>query len=158
MQYTAPFWVLGALAVAMTSDPARPRRPPDSATTRAMRVVYASSIDRFGPLSHLRDLAPAVAREGAEVKVLCLDEAVAASFRALGVEAAATPLGVEGATYVAPRPSGGELAGADVVHTHDPRTGLLVRPQGVRTRAEGRAHLPRSPRIDLADGRCALPA
>ena len=79
----------------MTSGPGSRRGSTysDSATTRAMRVVYASSIDRFGPLSHLRDLAPAVAHEGAEVKVLCLDEAVAASFLALGVEAVAAPLG-----------------------------------------------------------------
>lgn len=93
-----------------------------------MRVVYASSIDRFGPLSHLRDLAPAVAREGAEVKVLCIDEVVASSFRDLGVAAVATPLvsklDLRGAAAVWPH-----LAGADVVHTHDPRTGLFVRPQ-----------------------------
>ena len=93
-----------------------------------MRVVYASSIDRFGPLSHLRALAPAVAREGGEVKVLCLDEAVADSFRALGVDAAVTPLtskgDLRGAAAV-----WRHLAGADVVHTQDPRTGLLVRPQ-----------------------------
>lgn len=93
-----------------------------------MKVVYATSIDRFGPLSHVRDLAPAVAREGAEVKVLCLDEAVAESFAALGVEAAAVPLvsklDVRGARAV-----WRHLDDADVVHTHDPRTGLLVRPQ-----------------------------
>ena len=70
-----------------------------------MRVVYASSIDRFGPLSHLRALAPAVAKEGGEVKVLCLDEAVADSFRALGVDAAVTPL-TSKSTYAAPRQSG----------------------------------------------------
>jgi glycosyltransferase involved in cell wall biosynthesis len=93
-----------------------------------MRVVYASSIDRFGPLSHLRALAPAVACEGGQVKVLCLDEAVADSFRALGVDAAVTPLtskaDLRGAAAV-----WRHLAGADVVHTQDPRTGLLVRPQ-----------------------------
>jgi glycosyltransferase involved in cell wall biosynthesis len=93
-----------------------------------MRVVYASSIDRFGPLSHLRSLAPAIAREGGEVKVLCLDETVADSFRALGVEAVVAPLtsktDLRGAAGV-----WRHLAGADVVHTQDPRTGLLVRPQ-----------------------------
>jgi glycosyltransferase involved in cell wall biosynthesis len=98
-----------------------------------MRVVYASSIDRFGPLAHLRDLAPAVAREGADVKVLCLDETVAASFRSLGVEAAVTPLAskhdLRGAAAVWQH-----LAGADVVHTQDPRTGLFVRPQAFARR------------------------
>jgi glycosyltransferase involved in cell wall biosynthesis len=101
-----------------------------------VRVVYASSIDRFGPLSHLRDLAPAVAREGADVRVLCLNEEVAGSFEALGVEAAVVPLrtklDLRGAAQVWKH-----LAGADVVHTHDARTGLLVRPQaplrGVRS-------------------------
>ena len=66
--------------------------------------------------------------EGGEVKVLCLDEAVADSFRALGVDAAVTPLtsklDLRGAAAV-----WRHLAGADVVHTQDPRTGLLVRPQ-----------------------------
>jgi glycosyltransferase involved in cell wall biosynthesis len=94
-----------------------------------VRVVYASSIDRFGPLSHLRDLAPAVAREGVDVRVLCLNEDVASSFEALGVEAAVVPLrtklDLRGAAQVWKH-----LAGADVVHTHDARTGLLVRPQG----------------------------
>jgi glycosyltransferase involved in cell wall biosynthesis len=93
-----------------------------------MRVVYASSIDRYGPLSHVRDLAPAVTREGVDVAVLCLDETVAASFEALGVEAIVAPLvsklDLRGASRVWRL-----LAGVDVVHTHDPRTGLLVRPQ-----------------------------
>jgi glycosyltransferase involved in cell wall biosynthesis len=92
-----------------------------------VRVVYACSLDAGGPLTHLRDLAPAVAAEGVDVRVVCADERSAASFEAAGVEAVVRPLrhklDVAGARQVRP-----ELADADIVHTHDRRTGLLVRP------------------------------
>jgi glycosyltransferase involved in cell wall biosynthesis len=93
-----------------------------------VRVVYVSTLERGGPVSHLRQLAPAVAGLGADVRVVCAGAAVAESFRALGVEADARPLGhkldLRGAAGVWPL-----LTGADVVHTHDRRAGLLVRPQ-----------------------------
>jgi glycosyltransferase involved in cell wall biosynthesis len=92
-----------------------------------VRVVYACSLAAGGPLTHLRDLAPNVAAEGIDVRVICADEGIAESFRAAGVEAFARPLrnklDVLGAARTWP-----ELAEADIVHTHDRRTGLLVRP------------------------------
>jgi glycosyltransferase involved in cell wall biosynthesis len=92
-----------------------------------VRVVYACSLEAGGPLTHLRDLAPAVAAEGVEVRVVCADERSAAAFEASGVEAVVRPLrhklDVAGAARIRP-----ELADADIVHTHDRRTGLLVRP------------------------------
>ncbi len=92
-----------------------------------MRVVYACSLAAGGPLTHLRDLAPNVAAEGIDVRVICADEGIAESFRAAGVEAFARPLrnklDAVGAARTWP-----ELAEADIVHTHDRRTGLLVRP------------------------------
>lgn len=94
-----------------------------------MRVVYVISLPRGGPLSHLRDLAPEIAQAGADVKVVCGHEHVARDFRALGLEASVRPLrhklDAPGAAAIWP-----ELRDADVVHTHDRRTGLLVRPQG----------------------------
>ena len=92
-----------------------------------LNVVYVSSLARGGPVSHLRILAPAMARTGASVRVVCLDEAVGKAFRAAGVDAYAAPLrdkwDVRGAARIWPL-----LKGADVVHTQDRRAGLLVRP------------------------------
>jgi glycosyltransferase involved in cell wall biosynthesis len=93
-----------------------------------VRVVYACSIDRGGPLSHLRDLAPAVARLGVDVRVLAATETVAERFRADGVDAVARPLAHK-LDAAGARAVWRELQGADVVHTHDRRSGLLVRPQ-----------------------------
>jgi glycosyltransferase involved in cell wall biosynthesis len=92
-----------------------------------MRIVYVCSLERFGPLTHLLDLAPTVAGLGPEVLVACASEAIADDFRARGVEAIALPLGhkfdLRGASRLWPA-----LEGADVVHTHDRRAGLLARP------------------------------
>jgi glycosyltransferase involved in cell wall biosynthesis len=93
-----------------------------------MKVVYACSLDAGGPLTHLLDLAPEVARAGPRVLVLCADEEIAGDFRARGVDARAMPLrhklDARGAARLWP-----VLRDADVVHTHDRRTGLLVRTQ-----------------------------
>ena len=93
-----------------------------------MKVVYVSSLSSGGPVSHVRDLAPAVAELVTEVRVLCSDEGAAASFRRLGLEAKALPLAHKldlrgGVRFW------NEVRGADIVHTHDRRAGLLVRPQ-----------------------------
>ena len=91
--------------------------------------MYVSTLDHGGPVSHLLDLAPHVARAGAEVRVVAASEAVAASFRATGVAATAVRVrskwDVRGAGDLWPA-----LAGADVVHTQDRRAGLFARPLG----------------------------
>jgi len=91
-----------------------------------MRVVYVSTIERGGPVSHLRELAPRVAGQGVDVRVLCASEDVAESFRRLGVEAEPAPVGhkldLRGGRALSRR-----LAGADLVHTHDRRAGLYGR-------------------------------
>jgi glycosyltransferase involved in cell wall biosynthesis len=94
-----------------------------------MRVVYVSTIERGGPLTHLRQLAPRVAAEGVEVHVLCGSERLAESFRALGLDAepvaVAHKLDVRGGSAL-----WSKLDGADLVHTHDRRAGLFGRLAG----------------------------
>ena len=92
-----------------------------------MKVVYVTTEPRAGPVGHLRTLVPAVTAAGVEAEVVCADEDGAERFRAAGVRATAAPVGskrdVMGAARIWPL-----LRGADVVHTHDRRAGLLVRP------------------------------
>jgi glycosyltransferase involved in cell wall biosynthesis len=91
-----------------------------------MRVVYVSTLSRSGPLSHLLQLAPAVAAGGADVRVVCADEEVKSWFEALGIRTVAAPvshkLDLLGASALWPA-----LADADIVHTHDRRAGLFGR-------------------------------
>jgi glycosyltransferase involved in cell wall biosynthesis len=99
-----------------------------------MRVVYVSTIERGGPLTHLRQLVPRVAAEGVEVQVVCGSEELAESFRRLDVPARAVSVGhkldLRGASRFLPI-----LEGADVVHTHDRRAGLFGRVAGRLRRA-----------------------
>jgi glycosyltransferase involved in cell wall biosynthesis len=94
-----------------------------------MKVVYVSTIERGGPLTHLRQLVPRVAAQGVDVQVLCGNEPVAETFRALDVPVEVVRIGhkldVRGAAALLPR-----LEGVDVVHTHDRRAGLFGRPAG----------------------------
>ena len=99
-----------------------------------MRVVYVSTIERGGPLTHLRQLVPHVADLGVDVEVLCGTEELAGSFRSLDVPATAVEvahkLDVRGAGRLLPL-----VEGADVVHTHDRRAGLFGRLAGRARRA-----------------------
>jgi glycosyltransferase involved in cell wall biosynthesis len=94
-----------------------------------MKVVYVSTIERGGPVTHLRQLAPRVAAAGIDVHVLCASDGAAESFRRLGVRAEAVPVG-----HKLDARGGADLwrklAGADLVHTHDRRAGLFGRVAG----------------------------
>ncbi len=100
-----------------------------------MRIVYVSTLPDGGPVSHLLNLAPEVAAGGADVRVLCASEEVAARARCLGLRADALTLrnkaDISRAVQLWPR-----LRGADVVHTQDRRALLLC---GVAARAMGAA-------------------
>jgi glycosyltransferase involved in cell wall biosynthesis len=101
-----------------------------------MKIVYVSTIERGGPLSHLHILAPAVAAEGIDVQVVCANEALAAEFRDAGLEAFALPVHSKTDLRGARR-LWSLLQDASIVHTHDRRAGLFARPQARlrRTRA-----------------------
>jgi glycosyltransferase involved in cell wall biosynthesis len=91
-----------------------------------MRIVYVSTIDHGGPVSHVLDLAPRIAARDHDVHVICANDAIAARFRALGL--GATPVPVRSKWDA----RGGSdfwalVAGADVVHTQDRRAGLFGR-------------------------------
>jgi glycosyltransferase involved in cell wall biosynthesis len=92
-----------------------------------VKVVYVTTEPKAGPVGHLRTLLPAVRDAGVEARVVCADEEGAERFRRAGVSAVALPVtskrDVLGAARIWPH-----LRGADVVHTHDRRAGLLVRP------------------------------
>jgi glycosyltransferase involved in cell wall biosynthesis len=89
-------------------------------------VTYVSSLRAGGPLSHIQTLAPAVAEQGVDVSVVCADDRVAATFRAAGIETVVVPLRDKYDVRNAARlPS--LLRAADVVHSHDRRSGLFAR-------------------------------
>ena len=92
-----------------------------------MKVVYACTLEAGGPLTHLLDLAPAVARTGVDVTVICASEGLARAFRERDVAAVPIPLRSPLDLPRAQRVRA-QLRDADVVHTHDRRAGLLVRP------------------------------
>jgi glycosyltransferase involved in cell wall biosynthesis len=92
-----------------------------------VKVVFVTTEPRAGPVGHLRTLVPAVQEAGVEARVVCADPEGAARFLRDGIPAVAAPVtskrDVVGAARIWPL-----LRGADVVHTHDRRAGLLVRP------------------------------
>ena len=89
-----------------------------------MRVVYLSTLDEGGPVSHLRDLVPRVAAAGADVVVFCRTPSIARAFADDGVRAEVAPVrskwDVRGVASLLRR-----VGPADVVHGHD-RRALLV--------------------------------
>jgi len=86
----------------------------------------------------VRDLAPAMAAAGVDVHVVVANDRIASEFRKLGVDASVASMrhkfDARGAARAWPT-----LAGADVVHTHDRRAGLLARPQA-RLRGAASVH------------------
>jgi glycosyltransferase involved in cell wall biosynthesis len=94
-----------------------------------LRVLYVSTLPRGGPVTHLRDLAPAVAAEGVDVHVVCATAAVGAEFERSGVPTTVLPVNskfdVRGAARLWQT-----LRAVDVVHTHDRRAGLFGRLEG----------------------------
>ena len=99
-----------------------------------MKVVYVSTIERGGPLIHMRELVPRVAAAGVDVHVVCGSEALADEFRRLEVTASAVPVGHKldfaGGARLWP-----QLGDADLVHTQDRRAGLFGRVAGRLRRA-----------------------
>ena len=120
-----------------------------------MKVVYVSTIERGGPLTHLRQLAPRSPRPG-------LDVARALRQRAGGGDAsarsdvAARPCPSRTSSTCAAAPALWPLLdGADLVHTHDRRAGLLGRLAG---RLRGAARRPYAARDARGDRREDRPA
>lgn len=91
-----------------------------------MKVVLVSTILRGGPISHLLNVVRPIAERVEDVSVVCFNEDVADRFREQGVRAAAVPIvhkvDLRGCKRLVPH-----LRDADVVHTHDRRSGLLAR-------------------------------
>lgn len=92
-----------------------------------MRVVYVSTVDRGGPATHLRTLAPSVRDLGVDVTVVCQSQVVVDLFAGTGVDVRPAPItskwDVLGARRLAK-----VLRGADVVHAHDRRAALFALP------------------------------
>ncbi len=103
-----------------------PRVARDGPVTDRRRFVYVSTLDHGGPLSHLRDLVPRVAA-GADVRVVCATDAIAAAFGADGVPAEVLEVRSKW-DVLALRRLWRLLADADVVHTQDRRAGFFARP------------------------------
>lgn len=91
-----------------------------------MKVVFLSSLDAGGPISHLRYLLPALAQQGVEPHVVCGSEFVASGFRRDGIDASVAP--IRGKHDLAgARALTSHVRRGDVVHSHDRRTGLFGR-------------------------------
>jgi glycosyltransferase involved in cell wall biosynthesis len=94
-----------------------------------MNVTFVSTLERGGPVSHLRGLVPHVIAAGVDATVVCESPDLAASFECLGARARVVHIrhkaDLVGALHLWP-----ELVDADVVHTHDRRAGLFGRMLG----------------------------
>jgi glycosyltransferase involved in cell wall biosynthesis len=103
-----------------------------------MKVLYVSTLERGGPIAHMRGLIPHVAAHGVDVVVSCQTDRVAELFERLGVRTVVAPIrdkaDVPGAIRLWP-----EASSADVVHSQDRRAGLYARLAG-RARGARVAH------------------
>ena len=131
-QLTTPFWLIGALAtVVRRRGPAYGRRAGRAARAalrhRArMRVALVTSLERGGPLEHAIVLARGLVAAGAEVLAVCATAAAARRFTAAGARALVLPLRHQLDLVQAVRVRRA-LAGSDVVHAQDRRSGLWTR-------------------------------
>jgi glycosyltransferase involved in cell wall biosynthesis len=91
-----------------------------------LRVVYVSTLLHGGPVSHLRDLVPAVEQTGVDVHVVCATPTIATYFKRLGITATVVPVGSK-FDFAGAAALRRHLSGADAVHTHDRRAGLFGR-------------------------------
>jgi len=91
-----------------------------------LRILYVSTLEQGGPVTHLRALAPAIANRGFDVLVACPSERAAAAYRSAGVAATVLPLRHKSDVIGAAR-MWRTLGDADIVHTHDRRAGLFGR-------------------------------
>jgi hypothetical protein len=104
-----------------------------------VKVALVTSLARGGPLEHALLLARDLGALGADVRAVAADAAAASRFAAAGARAAVLPLR-------SPGDARGAVAvhrfvrGADVVHSHDRRSGLWVRLGPRPARGAVRAH------------------
>jgi glycosyltransferase involved in cell wall biosynthesis len=99
------------------------------ALTRHTQVVFVSTLEQGGPISHLQYLLPRLRGAGVDVTLLCQSEAVASTFEEVGVRSHPAPIrgrtDLAGAWKLRRR-----LAATDIVHTQDRRAGLYARALG----------------------------
>lgn len=92
-----------------------------------MKVAYVCTVERGGPVTHLRTLAPSVQELGVDVMVVCQSQAVADLFAGVDVDIRLAPIkskwDVAGARRLIHL-----LRGVDVVHAHDRRAALFALP------------------------------
>lgn len=93
------------------------------------RVVFVSTLDHGGPVTHLVDLATRVAAAGLDVRVVCATQRVAAALRDGGIRADVHEVRSKWDVAAIGR-LWRLLAEADVVHTQDRRAGFFARPLG----------------------------
>jgi glycosyltransferase involved in cell wall biosynthesis len=95
--------------------------------SRRTSVVCISSLEKGGPVTHMRDLLPRLVAAGADVRLVCQSTPIAEMFADLGIPAAVSPLrskwDLAGLARMRPL-----LSGAEIVHTHDRRAWLLAGP------------------------------
>jgi glycosyltransferase involved in cell wall biosynthesis len=91
-----------------------------------VKVALVTSLERGGPLEHAVLLARDLVALGADVRAVAVDARVAERFDAVGARVAVLPL-VRPFDPVGAARVRRFVSGADVVHSHDRRSGLWVR-------------------------------
>jgi glycosyltransferase involved in cell wall biosynthesis len=91
-----------------------------------VRVVQVCTLERGGPLEQTLALSERLASRGHEVRVVCVNNAIAARFAAVGTRAIVIPFR-PGADLRSARRLWPHMRAADVVHAQDRRAGLWTR-------------------------------